>query len=124
MVIVLVYWKIKKGREDEFKEKWKRGLPVNDRSGLLGEFLRKITKDGKYEWITWDLQGDEKYTPFINVGLWADAETFQEQIGQYFEQKSDKEEFEFEIRSRALLTPDCWRMGDWKLPIHDSGGVL
>jgi hypothetical protein len=26
------------------------------------------------------------------------------------------------LRRRALLSPACWRMGDWALPIHDSGG--
>ena len=43
MVIVLVYWKIKKGCEEAFKTHWRSGLPVNDRSGLVGEFLSQPT---------------------------------------------------------------------------------
>lgn len=124
MVIVLVYWKIKKGHEEVFKAQWRSGLPVNDRSGLVGEFLSQPTGHEKYSWVTWDLRGTEDYTPYINVGMWADAEEFHTQIGKYFKPEKEKEDFEFEIRTRSLLTPDCWRMGDWKLPVHDSGGVL
>jgi len=124
MEIVLVSWKIKIGQEEVFKEYWRRGIPVNDRSGLIGEFLSEPKGHGKYTWITWDLRGGEKYTPFINVGMWADAATFEEQIGKYFDPKKGPLDFEFELRTRALLTPDCWRMGDWALPHHDSGGVM
>jgi heme-degrading monooxygenase HmoA len=124
MVIVFVYWKIKKGHEEAFKTKWRSGLPVNDRSGLVGEFLSQPTGHEKYDWITWDLRGTEDYTPFINIGMWANAEAFHDQIGKYFKPEKEKDDFEFEIRTRALLKPDCWRMGDSKLAIHDSGGVL
>lgn len=124
MQIVFVHWKIIRGCEDAFKRHWRTGLPVNDRTGLVGEFLSEPSGHEKYNWVTWDLRGPDGCTTFINVGLWADAETFHDQIGQYFKPTKGKEDFEFELRQRALLAPACWRMGDWRLPIHDSSGVL
>lgn len=124
MQIILVDWKIIVGQENAFKQDWRTALPVNDRAKMIGEFLSVIPKEKKFDWITWDLAELDGYTRFINVGLWADADAFQEQIGQYFKPDGDKRPYEFKIRRRALLTPECWRMGDWKLPIHDSAGVL
>lgn len=124
MQIVLVDWKIIPGQEDQFLQEWRSGLPVNDRSRMVGEFLSRVTRDERYPWITWDLTGDGNFARFINVGLWADAESFHEQIARYFNPAGGKKHFEFELRRRALLSPACWRMGDWPLPNHDSGGVL
>jgi hypothetical protein len=121
MEIVFVHWSIASGREQEFLEHWKIGLPVNDRRGLVGEFLSQPSGHEKYEWVTWDLRSTETCQTFINVGLWPDAAAFHEQIGRYFNPTGGKFPFEFELRKRALLTPKSWRMGDWKLPIHDSG---
>jgi hypothetical protein len=122
--IVFVHWKILPGKEPDFKQHWRTGLPINDRRGLVGEFLSEPSGHAQYKWVNWDLRGTTEFTVFINVGLWADAESFHEQIGQYFNPAGGKLPFEFSLRQRALLTPSCWRMGDWKLPIHDSGGVL
>ena len=124
MEIIFVHWQIIKGREKEFLEHWKSGLPVNDRAGLVGELLSEPSGHEKYDWVNWDLRGSDALTVFINVGLWANADAFHDQIGKYFNPAGGKFSFEHTIRKRALLTPKCWRMGDWKLPIHDSGGVL
>jgi len=127
MHIVLVDWKIIPGKETEeaFKKFWRSGLPVNDRSKMVGEFLSAVTsQSSEYPWITWNLADSDKYTRFVNVGLWADAAAFHGQIGQYFNPENGKMDFEFELRKRSLLSPECWRMGDWPLPKHDSGGVL
>ena len=51
MEIVFVHWNIVKGREEEFKQYWKSGLPVNDRTGLVGEFLSQPSGHGKYDWV-------------------------------------------------------------------------
>lgn len=123
MQIILVDWLIIKGQEKEFKSYWKAALPVEDRSLMVGEFLSEPTGHEKFPWLTWDLR-NVNASRFINVGLWASAEAFHEQIGRYFNPAKGKEPFEFELRRRALLTPACWRMGDLPLPIHDSGGVL
>jgi len=67
---------------------------------------------------------DDEATRFINVGLWADAEAFHDQIGKYFNPAGGLLPFEFKLRLRALISPDCWRMGGWTLPTSDSEGVL
>ena len=125
MNIILVDWKIVVGREKEFKQHWRAGLPVDDRRRMVGEFLSAVSpKDATYPWITWELADSNNYSRFINVGIWADADAFHDQIGRYFDPANGKADFEYELRKRALLTPECWRMGDWPLPKRDSGGVL
>lgn len=124
MVIVLVYWRILKGQEEDFKSYWRSELSVADRSRLSGEFLSEPTGHETYPWVTADIRsGSDDFTAFINVGLWRDAEAFHEQIGQYFDPAKGKLDFEYELRTRALLTPHCWRLGTWPLPTIDSEGV-
>jgi hypothetical protein len=123
MQIVFVDWLVNKGKEQEFKTYWKSALPIEDRALMVGEFLSEPTGNENFPWVTWDLRHGQA-SRFINVGLWASAEAFHTQVGRYFDPAKGKLPFEFELRRRALLTPACWRMGDWRLPIHDSGGVL
>lgn len=122
MQIVFVDWHIIKGREPEFKQHWRSALPVQDRAQMVGEFLSEPTGHEVFPWVTWDLRSPDA-TRFINVGLWASAEAFHEQIGQYFNPAKGKLDFEFVVRRRALLGPAAWRMGPWPLPNKDSDGV-
>ncbi|WP_372623380.1 hypothetical protein [Falsiroseomonas sp.] len=124
MRIVLVDWHITAGKEDDFLAYWRSALPIEDRSRMVGEFLSEPDGHGEFPWVTWDLRSQAGVTRFINVGLWADAEAFHDQVGRYFKPEGRKLPFEEELRRRALLKPRAWRMGDWRLPIHDSGGVL
>jgi hypothetical protein len=125
MHIVLVEWKIKRGEEDRFRQYWRSEVPINDRSELVGEFLSAVTcKSEAYPWITWFAEGNSDYSHFINVAMWSNADAFHRQIGKYFDPASGPKDFEFELRRRSLLSPECWRMGDFTLPKHDSGGVL
>ena len=124
MVIVLIHWKVKHDRVDEFHQHWRQKTVVHDRAGLIGEFLSEACHTSEFPWITWDLTGCEgKYRSFINVGIWRDAETFHEQVARYFPQ-SKPLDFEYEMRVRTVLRPDSWRIGDSHLPIDDSDGVL
>lgn len=127
MVIVLIHWKIKPEPKmvDMFLDFWRTKAVVDDRRGLIGEFLSEAHSTAEYSWITWQLTGCEgKYRSFINVGYWNSAAEFHKEIGRYFKPQSELEEFEGEPRVRTVLKPKCWRMGDSTLPIHDSGGVL
>ena len=127
MIIVLIEWKIKPAPEmvEKFLKFWKKKAVVSDRRGLIGEFLTEAHSTAEYGWITWQLTGCEgKYRSFINIGCWSSAEEFHAQVGKYFETSAGLKEFEAEPRVRAVLKPNCWRMGDGTLPIHDSGGVL
>ena len=126
MDIVLIDWRIKAGMTHAFLDYWRKTVTVEDRPKMIGEFLSEPSPKDSFPWITWDLNEEigAGVVRYINVGLWADAAAFQDQIKNYFNPSSGPNEFEYELRRRALLKPKCWRMGDWKLPIHDSGGVL
>lgn len=125
MVIVLIHWKIKPDKVDDFFAYWQRSVVVQDREGLIGEFLSEGCNTSEFPWITWDLSGCEGlYRSFINVGLWRNAQDFHEQIGKYFKDKEEPKEFEYERRVRTTLRPKHWRMGDSSIPGHDSGGTL
>ena len=71
MIIVLIHWKIKPDQEmvDKFLQFWRQSAVVDDRRGLVGEFLTEAHSTSEYTWITWQLTGCEgKYRSFINVG--------------------------------------------------------
>ena len=128
MIIVLIKWKIenKKEKLDAFLHFWKQEVTVQDRKGLVGEFLSEIGSMERYPYITWDFEKPEgdTYKIFVNVAIWSDAGAFEKQIGGYFNDNAPLEDFEAERRVRTVLEPECWRMGDAPLPKHDSGGVL
>ena len=125
MVIVLVHWKIKPNRVADFLEYWRKVATVQDRAGLIGEFLSEACHASEFPWITWDLTGhDDVHRSFINVGMWAKAEDFHDQIAKYFRDGASPQDFEHQPRVRTVLRPRCWRMGDSSLPVHDSGGTL
>ena len=124
MVIVLIHWKIKPDNVDDFLCHWQKKTTVHDREGLIGEFLSEGCHTSEFPWITWDLSGCEGlYRSFINVGLWRNGQDFHDQIGKYFKDKEEPEDFEQEHRVRTILRPKHWRMGDSILPSHDSGGT-
>ena len=115
MRIVLVEWRIRKGEEEQFLEYWSKRVPVLDRSSLIGEFLSRVESRQQYPWITWELS--ERWTTFVNVGLWREASDFEEQIGRYMDNTRPPMAFEAERRRRVLVAPERWRMGGTGLPI-------
>src|SRR4051794_41955294 len=80
MRIVLIEWRIRKGQEEQFLEYWSKRAVVQDRSGLIAEFLSRVESPQQYPWITWDL--DERWTTFVNVGLWRGGADFGGQKGR------------------------------------------
>ncbi len=134
MIIVFIDWYIKPGKVDEFLKFWKQTVQVNDRSGLVGEFLSKPADITYKTWITWNMNADiaadsathetPEYERFINVGIWMEEKSFECAVAKYFNENKPPESFEFKRRRRCLLTPKTWRIGDGKLPACDSKGVL
>ena len=127
MIIVLIKWKIENKQEqiNAFLEFWKQKAVVQDRQGLVGEFLSELGSRDRYDYVTWDFEkpkGDT-YKIFINVAIWGDADAFQEQIGQYFNDNKPLMPFEAERRIRTVLEPVSWRMGEASLQVQDSEGV-
>lgn len=128
MIIVLIHWRIKPEQEhvDAFLDFWRTKAIVEDRTGLVGEFLSETLAPGDFPYITWHIDPDNlgDHKSFVNVGTWADENAFQKQIGNKFNDDKPMLSFEKYRRRRMVVRPKCWRMGDGRLPIHDSGGVL
>lgn len=123
MRLVVVHWKVKLGRETEFLDYWSTRATIEDRDGLMCEFLCSVEDRMRFPWIT--LQAlDPRWTSFFNVGLWRDAAAFQDQIGRRIDDASPPLDFEAERRERVFLAPERWRLGRSTLPASDSPEVL
>jgi len=119
--IVVVEWKIKKGREAEFLDYWSTRSTIPDRSGLIGEFLSGVEDRDRFPWINWSL--DDRWTTFYNVGLWRDSLDFEGQIGKSIDNSRPPQDFEAARRTRVFLAPERWRVGATALPVSDPQGV-
>ncbi len=125
MIIVVIHWKIKPEMVSEFLDFWRTSAIVNDRKGLVGEFLSEEHSAAEFDWITWPMTGCEgRYRSFVNVGYWNSGHEFQAQVEQYFDSSEGPRVFEAEPRLRTALKPKYWRMGESRLPTRDSRGVL
>ena len=60
------------------------------------------------------------FKSYVTTGLWADAENFQEQVAQYFNDDKPLLSFEKYRRRRVIFEPVGWRIGETPLP----GGTL
>ncbi|MBM6594268.1 hypothetical protein [Microvirga pudoricolor] len=107
--IVLVEWRIKKGREKEFLDYWSTQATIKDRTGLIGEYLSRVEDQKQYPWMVWNL--DPNWTTFVNVGFWRNGADFQEQIGKFIDNSRPPQAFEAERRRRVFIAPERWRLG-------------
>ena len=125
MVIVVIKWSIKAEMIEDFRGYWAQEARVQDRMGLVGEFLSEVGSKDDYPYITWTLddQGGEPSQVYVNVGIWMDPVAFQDQIARYFNDDGPIREFEATRRVRTVLMPRWWRIGDASLPADDSSGV-
>jgi hypothetical protein len=127
--IVAIHWKIKKGMETEFEQKWRTVFKVGNRDGLIGEFLSKVEhRDAAHPYITWPIQCDdpaleEQCTHYVNVGLWSSHERFFAEVGHLMKDDRPPADFEIERRRRIAITPVEWRRGPAVLPESDSPGT-
>jgi hypothetical protein len=119
--IVLVEWRIKKGREDEFLEYWSKRATIADRSGLIGEFLSRVEDRKQFPWMVWDL--DRRWTTFVNVGFWNKGADFQEQVGKFIDTSKPPLAFEAQRRRRVFVAPERWRIGASPLLASDHSSV-
>lgn len=121
--LVVVHWKVKPGREAEFLGYWSTRAAIEDRAGLICEFLCSVEDRGRFPWIT-SRALDPRWTSFFNVGLWRDTAAFQDQIGRHIDDARPSLDFEAERRERVFLSPERWRLGRSALPASDAPGVL
>ena len=127
-VIVLIHWRIKPEQEhiDSFLAFWRTKATVENRAGLIGEFLSETLSQTDLPYITWHMDPDQlnDHKSFVNVAAWSDEKAFHEQIGKNFNDDKPMLPFEKYRRLRIVLRPKCWRMGHGKLPVDDSSSVL
>ena len=125
MVIVVIKWSIKPDSIQAFRRFWSQEAQVQDRLGLVAEFLSEVGSKDDYPYITWTLDdhGGQASQVFVNVGIWTDSDAFQEQIARYFNDDGPIRDFEAARRVRTVLVPKWWRIGDAALPTDDSRGV-
>ncbi|MDE0008940.1 MAG: hypothetical protein OXS50_11740, partial [Gammaproteobacteria bacterium] len=110
----------------DFREFWAQEAQVQDRLGLIAEFLSEVGSKEDYPYITWTLddQAAEPSQMYVNVGIWTDPDAFRDQIARYFNDDGPIRDFEAARRVRTVLMPKWWRIGDASLPAADSTGVL
>ena len=125
MVIVVIKWSIKPHMIEDFRGFWAEEARVQDRLGLVAEFLSEVGSKDDYPYITWTLDdlGAEASQTYVNVGIWTDSDAFREQIARYFNDDGPIRAFEAARRVRTVLMPKWWRIGDATLPTGDSTGV-
>jgi len=127
MFIALIHWRIKpepKHRE-AFLRHWKTNNTIPDRSALIAEFLSDSLPIKEFPYITWHLDPESSgdFKSYVTVGLWASAEAFNKQIAGYFNDEKPLLDFEKYRRRRVVFDPVASRIGDAKIPEHDSEEV-
>ncbi len=126
MMIALIHWRIKPDQVDQFQKHWRENNHIEDRSGLIAEFLSASLKPSDLPFITWHLdeQSLGNFRSFVTVGIWADADAFEQQIAQYFNDEKPMLEFEQFRRRRVVFDPVDWRIGAALMPSTDTPGVV
>lgn len=127
MVIVLIKWRIKPSESavGAFKNWWREHAEIADRCGLVGEFLSEPVPEEQLPYASDDLApASGEFWPFVNVGLWRDEEAFRSQVAQYFKDDEPPQDFEAARRTRTVLLPREWRLGEWNLAdLADGDGA-
>lgn len=128
MLAALIHWRVKPEQEhvDAFLDHWKNNNRVDDRRGLIAEFLSDPLDTKSFPHVTWHLDGESlgDFKSYVTVGLWSDADEFEKQIAQHFNDGQPLKSFEKYRRRRVVFHPVGWRVGDGDLPEGDSEGVV
>jgi len=114
MVVVLVHWLIRPGKEEDFKARWEQMI-IGANEGLYREILTELDREpANPKFHTFSL-GDPFYSTFINIGVWESVDHFDRAVGKYIPEAEivekdgrqkfsiELEEFEFKLRERTVL---------------------
>jgi hypothetical protein len=117
VVIVLIHWRIKPdvASEAAFLEFWRTVARISDKTNLIGEFLSAPVLATNFPFLVDDFsaghsQGACKH--FMNIGLWRDWKSFEQEVGKYFDDAKPMQPFEAQRRTRTVLEPKEWRRGE------------
>lgn len=127
MIIVLIHWRIKADAASEaaFLNYWTNVAKISDKSNLIGEFLSAPMPAANFPFLVDDLSvGHSQVTckHFLNVAMWSDWDSFEQQVGKNFDDNKPMQPFEAERRSRSILDPKEWRRGEAELPKTNTCG--
>jgi hypothetical protein len=118
MHIVMVHWRIKPDEESvqAFLRHWREENRVDDRSGLVAEFLSESLPPKNLPDTTWYLDSESlgDHRSFVNVAIWRDAKDFQEQIAKHYNDKRPMLAFEKYRRRRVVAESNNWRIGNFR----------
>jgi hypothetical protein len=121
MVIVLIHWRIKPTDEAvaQFFDHWTTTATIADKTDLAGEFLSAPLPAERFPFRVDDLTlgpGGLNCRHFLNVALWKSWESFYEQVGKNMNDDRPLEPFEADRRTRIVLEPRHFRLGQWSGP--------
>ena len=124
MDIVVILWKIKAGADNRqaFFKHWAETLEIDDRTGLVGEFLsRPLSADeAGPEFSVLGAHPSDEYELYFNVAIWDTLDAFRAQvIDKYVSGDPADKPFLFEPPRRMALSREQWRVGDAQLPAGD-----
>ena len=127
MHVVMVHWRIKPDEEsvEAFLKHWREINRVDDRSGLVAEFLSETLSPKDFPDTTWHLDSESlgDHRSFVNVAIWRDAKDFHEQVAKHYNDKRKMLDFEKYRRRRVVAESADWRIGNLPLPKANSPGV-
>jgi len=120
MKITLVYWQIWRDMEEEFLRYWEHKLPLEEKTGLVGEFLSRVVEPhGEFDWQLGSARRD--VVTYLNVGVWRDEESFARAVLRderwLTERRPDPakpQPFEACPRTRLVAEPRLRRSGELK----------
>src|SRR5207302_7351215 len=118
MVVILVDWKIKEDRAEEFENFWKTLGNVEGKKGFYCEILTKPEPQPDSKFNTLGLT-DRNYLTYVNIAFWSSVEDFETAVRESMpktsqatdpasgrtKQSFELEPFEYKIRERIVLIP-------------------
>jgi hypothetical protein len=121
VIAVLIHWRIKPTPEAEkaFFDFWTKVARIDDKKALVGEFLSAPLPAKDFPFRVDDLffgHGVLDCRHFVNIGFWKDWQSFYDQVGKNMSDDKPMLEFEADRRTRTVLEPKHWRIGEFSLP--------
>lgn len=128
MIVALIHWRIRPEPEHvaAFMDHWRTMNRVENRTGLVAEFLSDVLPVRDFPSTTWHLDSESlgNFISYVTVGLWKDLPSFEQEVAQYFNDRAPLKSFEKYRRRRVVFDPLAWRIGKSSLPTTDSENVL
>jgi hypothetical protein len=128
MFIAVIHWRVKPDQKslNDFREHWNKRNAIDDRDGLIGEFLSEALASKDYPYITWHLDPESSgdFKSYVTVGLWSNPEAFAREVARHFNDDEPILAFEKYRRRRVVFAPVGQRIGMDVLPKTDSEGVV